>query len=57
MNNFDYLKGLKVYLVIVLVGLSFFAYSQSIGWKWLWATNTEPPAGERQHGYRYFYHK
>lgn len=55
----DDLKGLRVYLIVVLVGLSFFAYAQSIGWKWVGATNTEPPDGQQQHGYRYryFYHK
>ena len=57
MNNLNNLKGLRIYLVIILVGLSFLAYSQSVGWKWLWATRTERPEGDRHPGYRYFYHK
>ncbi len=53
----DYTKGLRLYVIIILVVLSFFAYSQNVGWRWIGATNTEPPAGEQQHGYRHFYHK
>jgi hypothetical protein len=53
----NYLKGLKWYLAFLVMVLSFFLYSQAIGWKWLGATHTTPPAGEQQRGYRYFYHK
>jgi hypothetical protein len=56
----DNFKGLKIYLVAVLVGLAFFVYSQHIGWKWLGATKTQPPT-DQQGGsgarYRYLHHK
>lgn len=50
------LKGLRVYFTIILVGITFFIYSQLIGWKWWWATDAKPSEGG-QRGFRYFYHK
>jgi hypothetical protein len=52
------LKGLKWYLTVVILGLSFYTYSQVTGWRWLWSTPTEQSgSGSRPTGYRYFFHK
>lgn len=54
----DKLRGLRWYLILVILGFSFFAYSQLIGWRWVGATRTEPPANNpQQQGYRYYNHK
>jgi hypothetical protein len=50
------IKGLRVYLVAIFLLFSFYTYSQAIGWRWWFATETTPPAGEKQ-GHRYFFHK
>jgi hypothetical protein len=51
------LKGLRIYLGVVILGVCFLAYSQAIGWKWIGASGTTPPEGEKKNGFRYFYHK
>ncbi len=53
----DRLRGLKWYLVLVILGLSFYSYSQIIGWRWIWSTKTEPPSKEEQLRNRNYYHK
>jgi hypothetical protein len=52
-------KGLRVYMIVLLICLCFFTYSQATGWKWIGATSTSPPTGDEKTrgGYRYFYHK
>ncbi|MEI9918581.1 MAG: hypothetical protein WDO14_07240 [Bacteroidota bacterium] len=61
--SWDNFKGLRWYMVTVLMALSFFAYSQSIGWLWVGSTKTKPPADQvggargTHGGYRYLHHK
>lgn len=52
------LKGLRWYLTVVILSISFYTYSQMTGWRWLWSTPTETqPGGTHPSGYRYFFHK
>jgi hypothetical protein len=51
------LKGLRIYLGVAILILCVFTYCQAVGLKWIGATSTSPPAGEKKEGYRYFYHK
>jgi hypothetical protein len=53
----DKLKGLRWYLTLVIMGFSFYVYSQLTGRKWLWSTKTDPPSKDHPSGYRYFFHK
>jgi len=41
-----YIKALKYFLLYSLVLLSFYAYSESVGWVWWISTNTERERGE-----------
>lgn len=48
-------KGLTWYLALCFAIISFFAYSQSVGWKWINSTKKETNRKDRN-TYR-FYHK
>ena len=50
-------KGFKIYIIVVILALGFMSYSQMVGWRWIGATHTDAPEGERKSGNRYFYHK
>jgi hypothetical protein len=50
------IKGLRIYFIAVFLLFSFYAYSQAVGWRWWFATETSPSDGENR-GYRYFLHK
>lgn len=54
----DKLKGLRWYLTLVILGISFYTYSQMTGWNWFGSAPTETQSGTRSPGtYRYFFHK
>lgn len=56
--SWDELKGLKYYLGISAVVISFYIYSNMVGWRWLNATKTtQERSTTRGHSRGYFYHK
>jgi hypothetical protein len=56
--SWDDLKGLKYYLGFAVVVISFYIYSNLVGWRWLNTTKTTHEQGaSRSHSRGYFYHK
>jgi len=65
MDKWDNYKGLRWYMLAIGVALSFFVYSQNVGWLWWGSTSTKPPPEQQSGsqgrgttgGYRYLHHK
>lgn len=56
--SWNELKGLKYYLGFTALVVSFYIYSNMVGWRWLNPTKTTHEQGaSRGHSRGYFYHK